>query len=574
MVIVTRHRTLSTILAAALIIFAVVWAIGAWTETRARQAFFDTVATDARLRQALLTSEIARFRLLPLALGDDRDVIAALRKTPGAADRLNRKLEELAAQTGAATIYLIDASGHAIATSNWRTPVSFIGRDYRFRRYYTDALATGAGEQFALGTVSRRPGLYLTRRTNGTNGVVVVKLEFDRIERQWRSAGGITYATNPAGVVLVTSRSDWRFAATSPIDAATAEKVRVDAGAARLAPLPFRRLDDRRIEVGDQAETLLEATTAADAAGWHVALAMPEADAVCAPARLARIAALLASIALIGLLLAVRERARRRAKETAALEAAVAERTSDLMREMNERTAADMRASELREALRQANRLATLGQVTASVAHETAQPVAAIRNYAASGETLLDRGDTQTVRENLRSIGRLTERIGRVTEELRGFARKGSDQIGPVPLADILEGAQLILKDSLSRVTVAWPSLTPGLEVMGGRVRLEQVLVILFQNAIEALAGHPEPRIEVTATVARDGVRLTVADNGPGIAPDIVDRIFTPFVTSRPSGLGLGLIIAQDIMSDLGGGLSLLPTTVGAQFEIILRRPA
>jgi two-component system, NtrC family, C4-dicarboxylate transport sensor histidine kinase DctB len=244
------------------------------------------------------------------------------------------------------------------------------------------------------------------------------------------------------------------------------------------------------------------------------------------------------------------------------------------MREMNERTAADMRASELREALRQANRLATLGQVTASVAHETAQPVAAIRNYAASGETLLDRGDTQTVRENLRSIGRLTERIGRVTEELRGFARKGSDQIGPVPLADILEGAQLILKDSLSRVTVAWPSLTPGLEVMGGRVRLEQVLVILFQNAIEALAGHPEPRIEVTATVARDGVHLTVADNGPGIAPDIVDRIFTPFVTSRPSGLGLGLIIAQDIMSDLGGGLSLLPTTVGAQFEIILRRPA
>lgn len=559
---------------ALLAILAIMWAAGAWTERRARAAFQETVTSDARLRQAFLMSEIARFRLLPLALTDDQDVIAALSKSPGASDRLNRKLERLAAQTGAATIYLIDGSGHAIATSNWRTPVSFVGRDYRFRRYYADALRTGAGEQFALGTVSRRPGLYLTRRTNGTNGVVVVKLEFDHVERQWRSAGGITYATSPAGVVLVSSRSDWRFAITRPIDATTAETVRIDAGTGRLLPPPFRSLGGQRIAVPGLSGAFLEAATPADSTGWRVVLAMPEARAVDVPVRSARIAACLASLGLLGLLVAGRERSRRRAEQTAALEIAVAERTADLTREMNERANAEVRASELREALRQANRLATLGQVTASVAHETAQPVAAIRNYAASGETLLDRGDTETVRANLRSIGRLTERIGRVTDELRGFARKGSNQIGPVPLADIMEGAQLILKERLSRVAVTWPTLAPGLMVMGGRVRLEQVLVILFQNAMEALDSHPAPRIDVTAVVEPEVVHLTVADNGPGVSPDVVERIFTPFVTSRPAGLGLGLVIAQDIMTDLGGGLRLVPSQHGARFDIIMQRPA
>jgi two-component system C4-dicarboxylate transport sensor histidine kinase DctB len=107
---------------------------------------------------------------------------------------------------------------------------------------------------------------------------------------------------------------------------------------------------------------------------------------------------------------------------------------------------------------------------------------------------------------------------------------------------------------------------------MGGRVRLEQVFVNLLQNAAEALAGRPDPTITIRVTL-RDGlVWVRIQDNGPGIAPDIAARLFTPFATSRSNGLGLGLVIASDIMTDLGGSLRWLPEEGGACFELELRR--
>jgi two-component system C4-dicarboxylate transport sensor histidine kinase DctB len=239
---------------------------------------------------------------------------------------------------------------------------------------------------------------------------------------------------------------------------------------------------------------------------------------------------------------------------------------------MGERAALEARAADLREGLRQANRLAALGQITASVAHETAQPVAAIRTYAATSEQLLDRGALDDVRDNLRAIARLTERIGTVTAELRGFARKGTGAIQPVPLLDVVDGARLILKERLSRVAVSLPSIPPDLIVLAGRVRLEQVIVNVLQNATEAIAGRADPAIHIALSSTDATITLRIADNGPGIAPDVAARLFTPFVTSRPTGLGLGLVIAQDIMVDLGGALRLVPGAGGACFEIEMRR--
>jgi two-component system C4-dicarboxylate transport sensor histidine kinase DctB len=108
--------------------------------------------------------------------------------------------------------------------------------------------------------------------------------------------------------------------------------------------------------------------------------------------------------------------------------------------------------------------------------------------------------------------------------------------------------------------------------VRGGKVRLEQVLVNLIQNAIEALSGRADGRVRLAIDADDTTVRLTVTDNGPGIAPDIGERLFTPFVTSRANGLGLGLVIAQDIMADMSGGLRLLPSDQGARFEMELSR--
>jgi two-component system C4-dicarboxylate transport sensor histidine kinase DctB len=576
-----RHRW-RWILVALMLAGIVAWIGGSIAERRVMALLERQAVADARLRQALFQSEVARFRLLPLALAGDRDLTAALVAQGSARTALNRKLEGLAAATGAAAIYVLDRSGRAIAASNWKTPRSFVGRDYSFRPYYRLAERNGAASQFGLGTVSGKPGLYLSRRVDH-DGVIVVKLEFDRIERQWRQAGGITFVTDAMGVVFVTSRPDWRFWTTHPLSDAVKRRLwtELKSGTGSLRTLPFRLADESRpVRLSPTSFPMAHAALPT-ADGWRLHLLATNGAQLRSTVRSAQFAAAFAMLALIGLAWAITERWRRRAAQVTAaaartveLEAAVAARTGELRREMDERIASEARAETLREGLRQANRLATLGQVTASVAHETAQPVAAIRTYAVNSERLLDRGDEEQVRANLQAIGRLADRIGSVTSELRGFARKGTGDIQPIPLAEAVDGALLILKGRLADITLSIPSIPSDLCVMAGRVRLEQVLVNLLQNAAEALGGQRYATITMSIRPAGAHLLIDIADNGPGIAPAVADRIFTPFVTSRAAGLGLGLVIALDIMTDMDGGLELVPSDHGACFRLKLRRPA
>lgn len=539
-------------LAAGLAAFVAGWV----TRGRVRAGLADTVMADARLRAALLDSELARYRLMPLALADDRDVVAALQGKAGAVPVLDAKLEALAASTGASVIYVVDGRGRGIAASNWRTPTSFVGNDYAFRRYVREAVDRGSAAQFARGTVSRRAGLFFSRRSVA-GGVVVVKLEFDRIQADWARAGGETFVEDREGVVLVSSRPEWVFRRTRAIDARHLAELRADASLseAALRPLPAMR-DPVAVRVP------------AAQPGWTLTLRRGAAPLVWPSVRIAAIGAALAVIAAGALAWGLAQRAALARRRTAELEAAVATRTAALTREMEERASIEARAAELREGLRQANRLATLGQVTASVAHETAQPVAAIRTYAQTSAMLLDRGDAAAVRENLTTIARLSDRIGTVTERLRGFARRRPGPLRPVPLAEVVEGATLILREQLRAVSFSAPAIDPALRVIGGRVRLEQVLVNLMQNALEALRDRPAPRLTLSLDAGPERVVLTVEDNGPGVPPDVAERLFTPFVTSRAEGLGLGLVIAQDIMIEVGGSLRHIAGEAGARFAI------
>ena len=544
-------------------------AIGQNVEQRALNRLAADATSDAQLRQALMASEIARFRLLPLALSDDRDVSAAAHSKDSAA-RLNAKLEAMTGATGATVMYLIAPNGRALAASNWQRPSSFVGHDYHTRPYYLDAVMYGAGEQFSLGRISHKPGLYLARR-NAAGLIVVVKLEFDRVEAQWRHAGGVTFVTDANGVILVTSRPDWRFAATQPLSPQQTATARDRAGVGALRALPYHPAPDGQVTIDRPTEHYLLVSTAPDGAGWRVHLAV-STRAAAAQVRSAQIGAAVLTWGLLGLGWLVLRRIRQRRERTAALESAIAERTAELSREIDERIAAETSAANLREGLRQANRLAALGQITASVAHETAQPVAAIRTYAATAQKLLAQGATVEVEANLAAITRLTERIGEVTNELRGFSRKSAGQTGPIALVEAMDGACLLLKEHLTRVTFSLPKIPVELRVIAGRVRLEQVLVNILQNALDALVDCANPHINVAIVTDEATLRLTITDNGPGIAPEVAERLFTPFATSRPSGLGLGLVIAQDIMVDFGGTLRALPSHVGACFELQLRR--
>lgn len=565
-------------------------ALGAarWARGQAVAATDAAAAELARANAGLLTSELQKFRLLPLVLTEYPDVPALL-DAPSAtvAARVNARLELLARRTDAAAIYVIDARGRTVAASNHRLPTSFVGQNYGFRPYFRDAMRDGSAELFALGTISGVPGLYLAQRIGTLArplGVVVVKIEFERVQSAWAAQQGTTIVTDRHGVVIVTGRPDWRFRAVAPLSAESRRAIRSSRqyGTLPLSPLPLT-IAGADVRQADPDAAGRVASVAAPLAGARLHVLMPLRPALAsanANARLVTLAALALIVGALVLVWRARERQQLQAAARAALEAQVAERTAEL-RETNkqleaesaERARADQRYRAAREELAQASRLGSLGQITAGVAHEINQPVAAIRTFADNARQLLDRGETARATDNLGRISALTERIGTITAELRNFARKRTPEIGAVEIGSALDSVMLLIGDRVRAAGVAFErrgDLT--VRVIADRVRLEQVLINLVQNALDALGSTEAPRVILAVEAAAERARITVTDNGPGVPPDLRDQLFTPFVTGREAGLGLGLAISRDIARDFGGELILVQAGEGAQFELTLLR--
>jgi two-component system C4-dicarboxylate transport sensor histidine kinase DctB len=559
-----QRRTGLRLMVAGLGVFAVLSLFVVYTLTyRAELAALRRDAKiTAELQAAVLQRELEKQRSAPVILASDRDVIDAL-QDPAAArlHEISQKLAKLQAETKSAAIYLIDRRGDALAASNYALPSSFVGSNYSFRRYFSEALRLGQAEQFALGTVSRHPGLYIAHRVEAAGrpiGVIVVKVEFDPIEEEWGGGASRTYVADTAGAVLLTNVAGARFHA-----------------------LPKLRADE------------MLTTVPAPAAGWRLNLVTSLTPAQ----RAARSATLMGAMA-ESLLLAlvawlwrrrvlIAERAAAEAEYRERLERDVERRTHELREanrrlseEIRERRQTERRLNVLQADLVQANKLAHLGQITAGVAHEINQPLAAIRILAESAQLMVKTQGAKAVDDaiqgNFADIVRMSERIAHITGELRAFSRKSTGASEPVPLKETIESS-ILLNGSRQReneVRIVCEGVGPNLRVIAQKVRLEQVLVNLLQNAYEALEDTIDPEIRISLDTDKDWVRLRISDNGPGLQPQVLSQLFTPFVTTKSTGLGLGLVIAHDILRDFGGELAAENGPSGAVFTAKLRRAA
>jgi two-component system, NtrC family, C4-dicarboxylate transport sensor histidine kinase DctB len=239
---------------------------------------------------------------------------------------------------------------------------------------------------------------------------------------------------------------------------------------------------------------------------------------------------------------------------------------------MEERRSLELSRQVLEDELVQANKLATVGQIAAGVAHEINQPIAAIRTHADTAGVYLERGDRDAALRSLTSISGLTERVGTITDELRAFSRKTRSEVVAVDVEEAIGGALLLVSARL-RERGIWldrSALSPGLKVKAERNRLEQVVLNLLQNSIEALEGTATPTVALSSKRVGRKVVIRLTDNGPGLPEDVRDRLFTPFVTSKASGLGLGLVISRDIVAGFGGELTHESAPVGTVFQIVL----
>lgn len=547
-------------------------------------------AADGTLRQTVnaLDGTLRRYEALPALLARQVEVRRFLVTTPSSAEvrEMNLWLRETNRVIEASDLYLIGLDGTTLAASNFDQEDSFLGQNFAYRPYFTEAAAGGHGRFFALGTTSGVRGYYFASPVRSVSGVILgvvaLKIGVDDLEASWRSSTHQTLVTDPEGIVFMATDATWLYRGLLPL---TADRLQRTKASRRYADQPLLPLDQR--ETTDVGQRLISLSGADGAmreylmvrremptAGWTVHV-MLETGPLRAQVRLAVLAfamflgiALSLSWALWQRRARLAERIALQARAQAELEREVADRTSDL-RQVNEalrRMQAD---------LVQAGKLAALGRMSAALSHEINQPLAAARNYADSAALLIERGELSRARENIDQILSLIDRMATIARHLRNVARKPDEVLKMLSLADVVAEAIQIADARLkaSGVTVQVDLARDLPLVQGGPVRLQQVIINLLSNAADAMDGTGG-QIDIAAGVEDGLVKLTVRDRGPGVAPAIMDRIFDPFFTTKTvgSGLGLGLSISYNILQDFGGDLRVSNHPAGgAVFSVILR---
>lgn len=563
--VLARGGALALLAAAALIGHTLSMRAGLARLDEAAQHRLDLVATS-------LASDLARFDYLPALLEITPGVIALLDQPEHAErrDEANRQLQRINATAGAANLYVTDIHGRCLAASDWQDPGTPIGADLSFRPYVREALRSGRGRFYGVGVTSHRAGYYLSyvlMQQGRQRGVASVKVSLEAVEPSWRKLPGEVLLADEHGVVILSTRDEWKYRPLAPLPAAVHQAL-LDSrpyGDAALLPLDWRERPGSatagppgttQVIIGRGRYLRSQRTLAP--VGWRL-IVLDDMAPVRAGARTMAVTAALASavLLLIATLVLQRQRAlRQKLANQAALQAA----HDSLEAKVAERTAA-LRAAQ--DELVHAGKMAALGQMSAGLVHEMNQPLGAMRTLSDNACVLLEQQRSADVQANLQRIGRMVDRLGKLTGQLKSFAHKASPALEPVVLQRAIANAQFLVAQRLRNQAIELDvSVQPAdLAALAEETRLEQVLVNLMGNAIDAMATAPpgQPRtlhIEAAAGAAGRCV-IRVRDSGPGIRADILARLFEPFVTSKPAGagLGLGLMISAHLVRELGGTL-------------------
>ncbi|KXB31065.1 histidine kinase [Dechloromonas denitrificans] len=550
------------------------------------------------LYTASLEREIGKYAFLPGTLGLERDVLDLLRR-PGddkLAPSVNAYLEQLNDRAGTLSIYVIDTAGHVVASSNWRRADSFIGEDLSFRPYFREAMASGNGRFFGIGTTRGEPGYYLASTLaddSRTLGVAVIKVSLEQLEKSWSTVEAPAMVSDENGVVILGSVADWKFTTLRPLDETTRRAFDQTQQYNRRALTPLELKEIAELDHGARLVSIAkkgpEMVSVYPVAGRFLAQSRPlpgtpwtltvlshleQVDEIAQSRAMVAIVGA-AFLFMLGLTLDERRRhlkdrlAAREALQKAhdQLERKVDERTADLSAanhllqdEIAERIRAERTLRAAQDELVQAGKLAVIGQLSTGIAHELNQPLAALRTLSGNGVRFLERGDVATTRANLERIAQLVDRMGLITGQLRAFARKSSGQLQPVALCHALDAALALLEPRLSQAgaEVVRHCPLPEPRARCDANRLEQVLINLIGNALDAMDGQPAPRIELDCAGLDGQARLSVRDHGPGLDEAALSHLFEPFFTTKAAGvgLGLGLTISAGIVRDFGGTLS------------------
>lgn len=546
-----------------------------WSWRWSGSRLMETARDQIPLYETSLDAAVERFRYLPEFMALTEPVRALLEQpaSPERARDANAHLLKIARSAGADVLFVMDADGLTLASSNAEEPGSFVGQNYAFRPYFQEAVQKGAGRYYAVGATTGKPGYFLASRIDGAEGVrgvAVVKVDLSPMEAEWRRAGEMVALVDAEGVVFLATDPNWLYRPLAPLSQTI---IRALEGTRKYGSPP--RIGDNLTRgtysygglqlaalqpKPETTETMFALAHPLPGHGWQMLLFVPVTRANGFASLIATSVLVLGLVAFLLTTVLRQRRAHAQARERA---------RAELESRVEERTLALRQAQ---DGLVQSAKLAGLGQGLAGIAHEMAQPLAALRVSLASLKHFVVAGERDRALASTSSVASIVERVERLAGELRNFARPDPGKPRIVSLQDLINGAIPLVEHRIKAQGVELRRFLPEKPVLveARANRLEQVIVNLMTNALDAIeeANRIEPRargITLRLMASRGNAELSVEDEGNGPGDEPIEKLFEPFVSTKANGrgLGLGLSISRGIMGEHRGELKLEPSAEG-----------
>ena len=517
--------------------------------------------------------QLSAARVLPTLLARNSEIVDDFEK--GFVSELVKEYLERARDiSGAHEIRLLNSTGTQIfSTRNQKDDQSSIDTDY-----FKTAMQGALGVEVRYNSRSKARTLTFARSIISSDlkqiGVVVLEMEIDTLETEFRARPEIIMFLDSSSTVVFSNRTRLLFKKLVPYQSRLNARYRAyHASFENIIEHPIKESKYGFVSIWQdisavpREKSMLMANRLILPFDLDAILLIDTKPALLQARKITSLVAALLILAVVSAI-AIFQR-RRRFIERIETEQA-------LSKELDRRV--ELRSKELEHAqneLVQSAKLSALGKMSVGISHELSQPIASIQNFAVNAKRFIEKDRIDDSLENLNEIEIQTQRMSRIIRNLRDFSRKDAHRYESIDICKVINQVVAMLERSLTEegVALSLVNVDNPIAVVGGEIRLQQVLINIISNAIEAMKHQTDKRISLQVERSDEMVEVSIRDNGPGLSEP--DRVFEPFYTTKTGhhddGLGLGLSIAYGFVESFGGSLRAKNSNSGgAHFSLML----